>query len=220
MYTYINIHIQLEKNTLHHPQTMWSFNVRSTSCWGNAFLVKQPIEKQNSCNPLGAEREGEFLRGYLNKFIQHTSRILRVCKQSQIGKSHLLICRNLWSISDLTSSDGGCWRPLCSSPASDTSDAISAALRDVETDENGGKALCNVNYNSPPPWPSSLLHLYRQKAAVSIQTKRNFQLRRPKVTGAEITLQVEALFWISTDTELALRPSRLTSQRGAGTVVV
>lgn len=39
--------------------------------------------------------------------------------------------------------------PPRSSPASDASDAISVALRDVETDENGGKALCNVNYNSP-----------------------------------------------------------------------
>lgn len=138
-------------------------------------------------------RRGNF-SGYLNTGSQHTSRIFWVCKQSQIGKSHLPICRNLWSISDLMSSDGECQPPPRSSSTSDTSDAISVGLRDVETDENGGKALCNVNYNSPPPWPSSLLHLYGQKTAGSSQTKRNFQLRRPKATGAEITLQAEALF--------------------------
>lgn len=168
--------------------------MRSISCWGNAFPVKLSIGKKKSCNSLGVAKERRILRGNFNKGSQHTSRILWVCKQSQIGKSHLLICRNLWSISDVMSSDGGRRPSPCSSSASDMSDAISVALRDVETDENGGKALCNVNYNSPPPWPSALLHLDRQKTAGSSQTRWNFQLRRPKATGAKIALQVEALF--------------------------
>lgn len=165
--------------------------MRSTSCWGNAFRVKQPIGKKNSCNPLGLGRRRD-LSEVISTKVTNTHPEYSECANNPKLASRISLFAAIFDQFQI-------WRVQMV--------AVGAAAlvlrfrhfwcyqcRDVETDENGGKALCNVNYNSPPPWPSSLLHLCRQKTAGSSQTKRNFQLRQPKATGAEITLQVEALF--------------------------
>lgn len=159
-----------EKNTWHHPQTMYSFTMRSTSCWGHAFRVKQSMRGGEPKRKPLEWKEG-FLRRNLNKGSQHTSSTLGV---QTIPSWRLAPPYLRQSLINFRSDEFRWWLPPRSSSASDASDAISLALGDVETDENGGKALCNVNCNSPPPWPSSPLHLFGQKTATSSQTKGNF----------------------------------------------
>lgn len=70
------------------------------------FESNSPLEKR-----LEARRERrDFLRRNLDKGGRRTSKVLSVCKQSQIGEQRLLICGNLWSISDPTGLDGRCRR--------------------------------------------------------------------------------------------------------------